>query len=86
MTKNVTGIELYGKRVQLSMHSNGTKSTWRFSDNRNSKGLRNFVSEAFMLWFLPDFFGYQRLPRSRWNEPLSDFGLALETDIVLPST
>lgn len=75
----------YGKRMQLSMHSKGTKITKRHSDYRNSKSLRNFVSEALILWSLPDYFFYQRLPLSRWNEPLSVFSLALETDIVLPS-
>src|ERR1700761_1677731 len=34
---------------------------------------------------LCNFFGYQRLFRSRWEEPPSDLGLALETEMVLPS-
>src|SRR5690348_11682565 len=83
----VCQTRFFGKRMQPSTHSNGTKSIQRSHDNQNSKSLRNIVSEAFVLRSVPNSSGYQRLPRSRWNEPpLSDLGLALETEIDLPST
>src|SRR5580704_12840972 len=66
-------------------HSNGARNTTRVNNRQNSKSLRINNLKAFLFPANSNPAFYHRLPRSREYESLPDFGLALDTDIALPS-